>query len=431
MGSLIQIFKDFFGEYWFVIAISIPIILYFSYYILRYLYLLPYRDFDASSLNEDFEITFYTRKKFYLRLARKVVTLFLLIYSASFLSVVLPSDPHDPVSGLIYTIGAIIYLSYAFHVVTFIIYYRKVADITIFVSNAGISWKRSGVTDELDLRKKIEIYERLNVLHLSDGDKQINIPFFLIPDKTMRGRLVDTLKPLPRAILEKGRQGLEVFESVIIALVLAMHIRQFAVQAFYIPSGSMEMTLRIGDHLLVDKLSLGPFFPPVFSGKKATHLKFLAFSDIKRGEIIVFKPPIPNEHREFIKRVIALPGETFEIKNGKVYINDKEIREPYLNDHGKEWKDYYKYLAKSNPAFAHEPSCPRINHTEYLNSFNSKVTVPAGHYLMMGDHRDNSSDSRAWGFVSRENIRGRAWILYFNYYDFIVNFDWSRFGFIH
>ncbi len=429
---MLQFFKNFFGEYWFIIILSIPIALYYSYFIFRYLLRLPYKEVGASSFSEKASLTIpiLSSRQFFLRFTRKVLVFLLLVYSASFLTVVLPSDPADPIAHLIYFLCALFYIFYFFHVVAFLLFYKRTAGFTYYLNSAGVSWMKNGEQKELNLASQIQVWESFQILFLSDGKTRAAIPLFLIADRHTRAALVEYFSPASPNIAEKGRQGLEIFESVIIALILAMHIRQFAVQAFYIPSGSMEMTLQIGDHLLVDKISLGPYFPPVFGMKKPLHLKFLSFSSIKRGDIIVFKPPIPNEHREFIKRVIGLPGESVEFKQGKVFINNRELAEPYLNKHDAGWVQYYAYLSKTNPAMVHEPSCPRINHTEYLSGFTGKVTIPAGHYLMMGDHRDNSSDSRSWGFVPRENIRGKAWILYFNYYNFLHQMNFSRLGWI-
>jgi signal peptidase I len=430
--SLPNLMKNFFGEYWFIILISIPIILYYGYFILRFFYRVEYEKITVGSLEKSLEIHLLSPSMLRNKLLKKILVFLFLFYSASFLAAVLPANPKDPIAYVIYTVGAIIYTCYFLHLAHFIYHYLGTRGLVAYFSKGGISWKKGTSQDTLSLGGKIMLMESQNILFFSDEDNhKFRIPLFLISDKKERDELLSIFQPVNQAVIEKGKQGLDVFESVIIALILAMHIRQFFVQAFYIPSGSMEMTLRIGDHLLVDKISLGTFFPPIFGMKKPLHLKALAFSKIKRGDIIVFYPPIPNEYREFIKRVIALPGDTFEIRDGNVYINDQLRLEPYLNQHQKNWQDYYKFLAKSNPHdIFSSPSCPKINFTEEQSGLHGKIKIPPGKYLMMGDHRDNSSDSRTWGLVPRESIRGKAWILYFNYYDFIKNFDFSRLGFI-
>jgi signal peptidase I len=183
----------------------------------------------------------------------------------------------------------------------------------------------------------------------------------------------------------------EYFESIVIAVILALFIRTFVVQAFKIPTGSMEENLLIGDHLLVNKFVFGP----TETGVERT---LLPVGTIKRRDIIVFKYPEEPE-RDFIKRVIGLPGETVEVREKKVYINGAALDEPYVH-------------------FLAPPSAPSELHE--VTSFDVRerfgpVTVPADQYFMMGDNRDNSADSRYWGFLRRDYIKGRALVIYWSY----------------
>src|SRR5438132_4392903 len=183
----------------------------------------------------------------------------------------------------------------------------------------------------------------------------------------------------------------EYFESIVIAVILALFIRTFIVQAFKIPTGSMENNLLIGDHLLVNKFVFGP---------TASRLEraLLPVGTIHRRDIIVFKYPEEPE-RDFIKRVIGLPGETVEVRQKKVYINNQELKEPYAH-----------FL---------QPAATPSEFRE-VTSFDVRerygpVTVPPNQYFVMGDNRDNSQDSRYWGFLPRENIKGRALLIYWSY----------------
>lgn len=183
----------------------------------------------------------------------------------------------------------------------------------------------------------------------------------------------------------------EYFESIVIAVILALFIRTFVVQAFKIPTGSMENNLLIGDHLLVNKFVLAP---------TATSLEKMLFpiATIKRGDIVVFKYPEDPE-RDFIKRVIGLPGETLELKEKKVYINGQPLDEPYVH-------------------FLTPPSGPselRELTTSDVRERFGPVTVPADQYFVMGDNRDNSQDSRYWGFLTRDYIKGKALVIYWSY----------------
>jgi signal peptidase I len=183
----------------------------------------------------------------------------------------------------------------------------------------------------------------------------------------------------------------EYFESIVIAVILALFIRTFVVQAFKIPTGSMENNLLIGDHLLVNKMVFSPAATPI---ERAV----LPGGTIKRGDVIVFKYPEEPE-RDFIKRVIGLPGETLEVREKKVYINGRPLDEPYVH-------------------FLQPPTAS--SELSEVTSFDVRerygpVTVPADQYFMMGDNRDNSQDSRYWGFLPRELIKGKALVIYWSY----------------
>jgi len=183
----------------------------------------------------------------------------------------------------------------------------------------------------------------------------------------------------------------EYFESIVIAVILALFIRTFVVQAFKIPTGSMEENLLIGDHLLVNKFVFGPTRSPI-------ERALLPVGTIKRGEVLVFKYP-EDPDRDFIKRVIGLPGEKVELREKKVYINDKPLDEPYVH-------------------FLQPPGQSSEFHE--VTSFDVRerygpVTVPPNHYFVMGDNRDNSQDSRYWGFLPRENVKGKALVIYWSY----------------
>jgi signal peptidase I len=181
----------------------------------------------------------------------------------------------------------------------------------------------------------------------------------------------------------------EYFESIVIAVILALFVRTWVVQAFKIPTGSMENNLLIGDHLLVNKFIFGP--TPLAIGRAV-----LPVRAIRRGDIIVFKYPDEPE-RDFIKRVIGLPGETIELRNKKVYVDGKPLDEPYVH-------------------FLTPPSSEDQEVTSYdvRENFSPK-TVPVDQYFVMGDNRDNSQDSRYWGFLPRSYVKGKALVIYWSY----------------
>jgi signal peptidase I len=194
----------------------------------------------------------------------------------------------------------------------------------------------------------------------------------------------------------------EYFESICIAVFLALFVRTFVVQAFKIPTGSMENNLLIGDHLLVNKF----VFAPSLSGLEKT---LLPIDDIERGDILVFKYPEDPE-RDFIKRTIGLPGETIELRNKAVYVNGKPLNEPYV---------HFLFPAGS-------PGDADFTDFDVRRNY-GPVTVPPDMYFMMGDNRDNSQDSRYWGFMPRSYVRGKALFVYFSFGDDgIGGVRWNR-----
>ncbi len=180
----------------------------------------------------------------------------------------------------------------------------------------------------------------------------------------------------------------EYFESIVIAVILALFIRTWVVQAFKIPTGSMEQNLLIGDHLLVNKF----IFSPALT--RAEEL-LLPIGSVQRGDVVVFKYPEEPE-RDFIKRVIGLPGETLAVRQRAVFINEKPLDEPYLQAH---------WGANSGAELAA---------VDQRDSF-GPVTVPEGHYFVMGDNRDNSQDSRYWGPLPATYLKGKALVIYWSY----------------
>jgi len=178
----------------------------------------------------------------------------------------------------------------------------------------------------------------------------------------------------------KFRENLEV---VVVAILLALFIRTFVVQAFKIPSGSMIPTLLVGDHILVNKFIYGLKIPLIDK-------KLFTFHQPTRGEVIVFIFPLERS-KDFIKRVIGVPGDLIVMKGKRVFING----EPYSDPHA-------HYLDEDSPAGAF-----------YRADF-GPISVPEGSLFVMGDNRDNSKDSRSWGFVPLELVRGKAFMIYWS-----------------
>lgn len=177
----------------------------------------------------------------------------------------------------------------------------------------------------------------------------------------------------------------EYFEAIAIAILLALFIRTFVVQAFKIPSGSMLPTLQIGDHLLVSKFLYGIKMP--FTGTL-----LVPFRKISQGDVVVFRFP-KDRKVDYIKRVIGTPGDTVEVRNKKVFVNGKTIADPHAHI--------------SSTTILDTKSSPRDNM--------GPILVPEDRIFVMGDNRDNSYDSRFWGFVDQKDVLGKAFILYWSW----------------
>jgi signal peptidase I len=187
-------------------------------------------------------------------------------------------------------------------------------------------------------------------------------------------------------------------EAILVAIVLALFIRTFVVQAFKIPSGSMKQTLQIGDHILVNKFIYGVKMP--FVDKVVIPVK-----DPRRGEIVVFKFP-EDPDKDFIKRVVGVAGDEIKIHNKKVFVNGKPLNH-----------DFGIYV---DPRIFPPSAEPRDNF--------GPITVPPNALFVMGDNRDQSYDSRYWGFVDLSAVKGKAFIIYWSWDKENFSVRWSRLG---
>jgi signal peptidase I len=186
---------------------------------------------------------------------------------------------------------------------------------------------------------------------------------------------------------KKNRKGVlwDYAEAIVTALILALIIRAYVVQAFKIPTGSMIPTLEVGDHLLVNKFIYGVKVP-------FTDITVLTFKRPAKEDIIVFKYP-EDPDRDFIKRVIAVEGDVIESRNKIIHVNGNEVKEPYAT---------------------HSDDSIKPGNVEPRDNFGPFI-VPKGKLFVMGDNRDQSYDSRYWGYVDVEDIKGKAFIIYWSW----------------
>jgi signal peptidase I len=207
---------------------------------------------------------------------------------------------------------------------------------------------------------------------------------------------VDTLKK-DVALREKSRLR-ENVEAILVAILLALFIRTFVVQAFKIPSGSMKDTLLIGDHILVNKFIYGVKLPYL-------QKVIIPFKHPQRGDIVVFKFPIEPE-KDFIKRVVGVAGDVIEGHNKTIYVNGKPLVE--------------NYTIKTDPLIFPAGTQARDNF--------GPITVPDNSLFVMGDNRDQSFDSRFWGFVDLRMVSGKAFMIYWSWNTDKFSVRWTRIG---
>lgn len=214
----------------------------------------------------------------------------------------------------------------------------------------------------------------------------------------------------PRSAVRAKSQFREILEAVVVALLLAAVVRVFVVQAYKIPSRSMVPTLLVGDHILVNKFIYGIKIP-------GTDYRMPGLRDPRRGDVVVFVPP-DDPTRDFIKRIVALPGDRIEVRAKKVYVNgepsDQEAHAIHVDE--RPVGEPAERVAES----VRDCEFPRPGSDVFRDWF-GPCTVPPGHYFMMGDNRDQSQDSRFWGYVPMKDIRGKAFVIYWSW-------DWDDRG---
>ena len=337
-------------------------------------------------------------KKFF---AKKILLMFALVYSIFFIPVALPfvQIPFVPAYFIISFVAIVYFFRLMNNIVKFFAYQN--GGIIIDQESINIVSKSVSIIIPFDSITFLE-YNVLGNLVIRTGKTSPAYAFpIMLLDVADKMTLLSMFGDLSPKRTKINKKIWEFLDAVGVALFLAVHIIQFVVQAYFIPTGSMEDTLLVGDHLFVEKITYGPIIPQMVGMKKPMHLKFLSIRDVKRGDIVIFRPPHEND-KDYIKRCIAIPGDDITIKDGYVYINGARLNEPYVK--GKTFDDFEA----------------------------SKVQgiVPKGQVVVLGDNRENSMDGRYFGLLDIEKIRGRAFILYWNTGQ-IRQFNFSRLGLIY
>lgn len=215
------------------------------------------------------------------------------------------------------------------------------------------------------------------------------------PASPARGRQAAPKRTSPR----------EYAESLLVTVVLALFGTSFVVQAFKIPSQSMEQTLLVGDHLLVNKF--------VYGARGSWYDRYLPYREIRRGDIVVFKFPY-DDHAHYVKRVIAVPGDRLKIVDQKVYVNSLPLPEPYKLHDPQSYDPYGDNFPPASPHFPQRSVRPEWAGQILNYVHNGELVIPPNKYFVMGDNRDHSWDSRYWGFADRESVMGRPVLIYWS-----------------
>jgi signal peptidase I len=225
-----------------------------------------------------------------------------------------------------------------------------------------------------------------------------------------------------RGLMSSGRWVWEWSKSIVVAFALFVVIRTFLVEAFRIPTGSMENTLLVGDFLLVNKAVYGSRIPLM-------NLRLPAFDKPERGDIVVFRPP-HEPGKNYVKRLIALPGDTVEMRDKKLLVNGTDQLEPFARytDLGDSYAPQMSWQCEHGLRAAAMPCRPMRDNW-------GPIIVPQEQYMMLGDNRDDSEDSRYWGFVTRDAIKGRPLFVYYSFdpgamrpLPWLTRIRWARIG---
>ncbi|MFW5807831.1 MAG: signal peptidase I [Spirochaetota bacterium] len=322
------------------------------------------------------------------------------VYAVCFLAVTVPFLPRH--SLIVYVPGLFITLHYLFILYEITRHLCTYGQAALHLSDGLIILEGKRQRDTVSCNDVLFCSIRFDwLISFHTADRVLRFPLPLLQRDTSL-RLCSYLTDMTPRRSALFSQLKETAEAGVLALLLAVHIVWYAAQNYYIPTGSMRNTLVERDHIFGEKISLGLRIPRMIFMDDEIHFTSLMFRPPKRGDIVIFRPPGVDCGREFIKRVIAVGGDTFHIEDGYVHLNGRRLVEPYATGktmfHGDDTADI-------------------------------EGTVAAGHVVVLGDNRLDSRDSRMFGYVPVSRIRSRALFLYFNA-DQFKKLDFSRFGFI-
>ena len=348
-------------------------------------------------LKVDFEIKYSVKKIFI-----SVFISFLVFYSFIFLPAASPvlNTVRFPIYFLCLLISSY-WLFKSFYLVFWTIRNKK---FSIILEGSNFCIDNTKITDSCSINdiKSIKFIFR-SFLFIKTAEQWYFIPLYSL--SRIKYKLIHD--SFSKSILpgdKLANLAYDTLESVYIALAIALHVMQFFLGKYYIPTSSMRETLIEGDYVFAEKITYGLNLPELFFMDSPRKIRPFFFPEIKRGDVVIFRPLSPgDEKREYVKRCIAVEGDNVELKDDSVYLNGVKLNEPYAV--GKTNYDIYE--------------------TGKIDGI-----VPEGMILLLGDNREDSQDSRYFGYVPIERIEGRAFLLFWNTEN-ISNMDFSRIGLIH
>lgn len=363
--------------------------------------MIQYFKFTENSA-ENLRFTCLSGRKGAIYVAKRIIGALFLAYATLFVAAANPFSPNHP---SILIVGFIITLIFAVRAGVICFRYTRFKGGSILLEKDGISIIGKSGTETIPA-SKIQYLEYTlwgDLAVLNTDDKKVYFPIHLLPDAD-RKKVLSIFPDMAPSRTQFLKKAYEFGDAVVVAMILAVHIIQFVIQHYYIPTGSMEKTLMIDDHLFGEKLTFGPRIPRMIGMKDDIRISIPFITrDIRKGDIIIFNPPRGETDKDYIKRCVAVGGDDFRIRDNSIWIN------------GVRQKEWYTQGVTSLDRFIDPPQIQGI--------------VPKGMVIAMGDNRENSQDSRYFGYVPVERIKARAFILTFNTRQ-LSQFDFSRFGII-
>lgn len=363
--------------------------------------MLKYFEFGYTNLEEKRQFKKKIKKRILRDILRRAGFLLFFIYATLFTAVATPFVSKHSI--FIYFLGIAICIIIFLRIITSIYNIIKKYNHDLSMTSEGFEIKTENHYYKLNIENITCIKQDLfNNLCFVLEDRTIYYPLEHLSEESYL-QLLTLIKDMTPMRTEYIRKWLEFFDAVVMAFILAVHIIQFIIQNYHIPSKSMEDTLLVKDRLFAEKITFGATFPKMLGMKDEIHLDFLKIRDVKSGDVIIFTPPEPEDQtKDFIKRCIAVEGEVFNIRDGHVYINGKKIEEPYVKG--------------------------ATNYSNFGNDQLIEGMVPEGMVVALGDNRENSDDSRSFGYVPVKSIKSRALLLYYG--KNLKRFYFKRFGLI-